>query len=161
MVSAGQCVCICALQCLNAPEYVNIFTYSNTLPRFRSLFYYCGDVAFLFLFAPLPPRKPPWGFLPPTGKGRRSRCHGESVNLWSMDGVYLRKPRARTYPGLVSPGLLNPCLLILAWSLCNQLSLDALILDSLNSAQSLIPDVLILLLCNGPQEKSRKRPYSW
>ena len=57
-----------------------------------------------------------------------------------------------TYPGLVSPGLMNPCLLILAQSLCNQLSLDALVSDSLSSAQSLILDVLILLLCNGPQD---------
>ena len=42
------------------------------------------------------------------------------------------------------------CLLILALSLCNELSLGALVLDSLSSAQSLILDVLILLLCNGP-----------
>lgn len=65
-------------------------------------------------------------------------------------GVYLSEPWARTYPGLVSPGLMNPCLLILAWSLCNQLSLDAHVLALLSSAESFIPDVLILLLCNRP-----------
>ncbi|KAM9430349.1 LOW QUALITY PROTEIN: LETM1 domain-containing protein 1-like [Salvelinus alpinus] len=47
---------------------------------------------------------------------------------------------------------MNPCLLILAWSLCNQLSLDAHVLASLSSAESFIPDVLILLLCNRPQD---------
>ncbi|XP_067296450.1 cytosolic phospholipase A2 gamma-like isoform X2 [Pseudorasbora parva] len=46
---------------------------------------------------------------------------------------------------------MNPCLLILAWSLCNQLSLDAHVLALLSSAESFIPDVLILLLCNRPQ----------
>ena len=128
-------------------HYLRIQVVSNTLPRFFPLLYLCGGVA-LFNYV-LPPRIPPWGFLPLAGKSKPIYLPwwiGESVI-----GVYLRELWARTYPGLVSPGLRNPCLLILAWSLCNQLSLEALVLDSLSSAQSLILDVLILLLCNGPQ----------
>ena len=93
---------------------------------------------------------PPWGFLPPAGKSKPLYLPWWISESVIGGGVYLREPWACTYPGLVLPGLMNPCLLILAWSLCNQLSLDALVLDSLSSAQSLILDVLILLLCNGP-----------
>lgn len=61
--------------------------------------------------------------------------------------VYWRKLRANTS----RIGLMNLCLLILSWSLCNWLRLGTRVLDWLNWAQLLILDVGILLLVNGPQ----------
>lgn len=102
-------------------------------------------------FGPLPPRKGPWRFLAATRKHTPLPSPwwiGESV----LDGRGLpKKSAARTYPGLVSAGLMNPPRLILASSLSNRLSLDALVLDSMSRAQSFILDVWILVLCNGPQ----------
>ena len=129
-------------------HYLRIQAVSNTLPRFFSLLYYCGGVSFLFNY--LLPRMPSQGFLPPVGKSKPLYLPWWITESVIGGRVYLREPWAHTYPGLVSTGLVNPCLLILAWSLCNQLSLDALVLDSLSSAQLLILDVLILVLRNGP-----------
>lgn len=55
----------------------------------------------------------------------------------------------------------DQCLLILAWSLCNRLSLYALILDSMSSAQPIVLYVLILLLCNDVLGSGPADQCSW
>lgn len=71
--------------------------------------------------------------------------------------IYWRKLRAST--SMI--GLMNLCLLIPSWSLCNWLRLRTRVLDWLNWAQLLILDVGILLLVNGPQDTSWDWNASW
>lgn len=51
----------------------------------------------------------------------------------------------------VSPDMMDPCLIILAWSLCDRLSPDTSVLAWLNSALLFILNVGTLLSCNGRQ----------
>ena len=121
-VSAERWVCNCAL-----------LTHSGSQQYFATLFLFALSLwqCYLSFWLCLLP-------LPPAGKSKLLYLPWWISESVIGGGVYLRELWARAYPGLVWPRLMNPSLLILARSLCNQLSLDALVLDSLSSAQSLI-----------------------
>lgn len=83
---SGECVIV---------HYLRIQAVCNTLPRFFSLLYHCGGVAFLlnYIFYLLVCLHEDLCFR--RGKVRGSSCHGKSVNLWSVAGsIWVSRERA-------------------------------------------------------------------